>query len=81
MTDLFYEPCGVDINADPYRVYHRLRDEAPVHYNDTHDYAASRYDDVERGLCDAQNLIFGQRCGSRAHQSNIEMPPRGLDLR
>ncbi len=43
--DLYYDPYDVDINADPYPVFRRLREEAPLYYNDSHDfYAASRYD-------------------------------------
>ena len=38
-----------ELDADPYPVWRRLRDEAPVYYNEQHDfYALSRYDDEER---------------------------------
>jgi len=58
MTDVYYDPYNVEINADPYPVYRRLREEAPLYYNDHHDfYAVSRYEDVERGLLDAQTYI------------------------
>jgi hypothetical protein len=43
-TDVYYDPYDVDINANPYPVYRRLREEAPLYYNDVHDfYAASRF--------------------------------------
>ena len=49
--DVYYDPYDVDINADPYPVFRRLREEAPLYYNEPHDfYAVSRYEDVERGL-------------------------------
>ena len=48
-----YDPYDVDIHRDPYPVFRQLREEAPLYYNDEHDfYALSRFDDVERGLVD-----------------------------
>ena len=50
---VYYDPYDVDINADPYPTYARLREEAPVYYNDVHDFwALSRHADVEKGLLD-----------------------------
>ena len=47
-TDVYYDPYDVEISADPYPVFRRLRDEAPLYYNEQHDfYAVSRADDVE----------------------------------
>ena len=48
-TDLYYDPYDRDIDADPYPIYRRLRDEAPLYYNEQYDfYAVSRFDDVQR---------------------------------
>ena len=48
-VDIDYDPYNVEITRDPYPTYRRLRDEAPLYYNATHDFfAVSRYDDVER---------------------------------
>ena len=45
-TEIYYDPWDYAIDADPYPVWRRLRDEAPVYYNEQHDfYALSRYDD------------------------------------
>ena len=61
MSDVYYDQYSVEINADPYPVYRRLRDEAPLYYNDTHDFfAVSRFEDVEKGLLDAQTYISGK---------------------
>ena len=50
-TDLYYDPYDVDINADPYPTYARLREEAPVYYNERYDFwALSRHSDVEKAL-------------------------------
>jgi cytochrome P450 len=76
VTDVYYDPYDVDINADPYPVYRRLREEAPLYYNEPHDfYAVSRYEDVERGLLDAQTYISGRGAIIEVIRANIEMPP------
>ena len=50
-ADVYYDPYDVEINADPYPVYRRLREEAPLYYNEVHDfYAVSRFADVERAV-------------------------------
>lgn len=49
--DLYYDPYDRAINTDPYPVWRRLRDEAPVYYNERYDfYALSRYEDVRDAL-------------------------------
>ena len=59
-TDVYYDPWDYTIDADPYPVWRRLRDEAPVYYNEQHDfYALSRYDDVLDGLVDTDTFKSG----------------------
>jgi cytochrome P450 len=59
-TEVYYDPFDNEIAIDPYPVYQRLRDEAPVYYNEERDfYAFSRYADVERGLSDRETFISG----------------------
>ena len=49
--DPYYDPYDLEIDLDPYPVYRRLREEAPLYRNDRHDFfAVSRADDVERFL-------------------------------
>jgi len=56
-TDVYYDPYDLAINTDPYPVFRRLREEAPLYYNEQYDfYAISRADDVERALADNQRL-------------------------
>src|SRR3954449_3244028 len=50
-TGVYFDPYDVDINADPYPTYARLREEAPIYYNERYDFwALSRFDDVQKGL-------------------------------
>jgi cytochrome P450 len=78
-TDVYYDPYEVDILADPFPVYRRLREEAPIYYNDRHDfYALSRYQDVERGLVDNETFISGRGVILELIKANLEMPPGTL---
>ena len=55
--ELYYDPYDVAIDVDPYPVYRRLRDEAPVYYNDKFGFwGLSRFADVEGALRDVENL-------------------------
>ena len=50
-TDVYFDPYDVEINADPYPTYARLREEAPIYYNERYDFwALSRHADVEKAL-------------------------------
>jgi len=75
-SDVYYDPYDVDIDRDPYPVFRRLREEAPLYYNEPHDfYALSRYEDVERGLVDRDTFISGRGGILELIKADIEMPP------
>ena len=81
VSDVYYDPYDVGIDADPYPTFRRLREEAPLYYNEPHDfYALSRYEDVERGAVDRDTFISG-RGGSRADQGRHRDAARRRDLR
>ena len=47
-SDLYWDPLDVAIDVEPYAVWQRLRDEAPVYRNERYDFwALSRHADVE----------------------------------
>ena len=78
-TDLYYDPYDVGIDADPYPVFRRLREEAPCYYNAPHDfYAVSRYDDVERGLVDKTTFSSARGGILELIKSGLEIPPGTL---
>jgi cytochrome P450 len=57
-----WDPYDLAIFADPYATYRRLREEAPLYYDERYDfYAVSRYDDVQRVLGDRDT--FSSRRG------------------
>jgi cytochrome P450 len=75
-SDVYYDPYDVEIDADPYPVFRRLRNEAPLYHNDKYDfYALSRFDDVERGLVDRETYISGRGAILELIKADIEMPP------
>jgi cytochrome P450 len=75
-SDVYYDPYDVEIDADPYPVFRRLRDEAPLYHNDKYDfYALSRFEDVERGLVDRETYISGRGAILELIKADIEMPP------
>jgi cytochrome P450 len=58
ITELYYDPYDYDIDADPYPIWKRLRDESPLYYNEKLGfYALSRYDDVLEGLLDQGTFV------------------------
>ena len=75
-SDVYYDPYDVEINADPYPTYRRLREQAPLYRNDKHDfYALSRFEDVERGFVDRETYISGRGAVLELIKSDIKMPP------
>ncbi|KGJ74454.1 hypothetical protein GY21_10425 [Cryobacterium roopkundense] len=53
-----YDPLSYAAYDHPYDLYRRLRDEAPVYYNaDRNLYVISRYDDVQAGLKNYEQMI------------------------
>ena len=72
---VYYDPYRVDIVADPYPTYARLREEAPLYYNESYDFwALSRHDDVERALLDWQTFSSSRGDILELIQSEFEMP-------
>jgi len=60
-SGLYYDPFNVEIDNDPYPVWERLRNEAPLYRNHAEDlYALSRWDDVERALIDWETYRSGK---------------------
>jgi cytochrome P450 len=74
-TAVDFDMFDRDIYASPYAVYKQLRDDAPLYYNDEHDfYAVSRFDDVARVLTDRETFISGKGGVYNILTAGIEMP-------
>lgn len=72
----YYDPYDFEIDADPYPAWKRLRDEAPLYFNDKYEfYALSRYEDVERGLVEWQTYSSAKGTLLEIIKAGIQMPP------
>jgi len=75
-TEPYYDPYDFDIDADPYPIWKRLRDEAPIYYNDKYEFfAVSRYHDVERCLQEWKTYSSAKGSVLEIIKADIEMPP------
>ena len=76
MSGVYYDPYNVEIEVDPYPVYKRLRDEAPLYYNEKFDFwALSRFEDVEEGLKDWRTFSSAKGTLLELIKADIELPP------
>ncbi len=79
-TSIYYDPYDAEIDNDPYPVWKRLRDEAPLYYNEKHDfYALSRWADVAPALADWKTYHSGRGTTIDIIKTDAEIPP-GLIL-
>jgi cytochrome P450 len=75
-SDVYYDPYNVELNADPYTMFRRLREEAPLYYNPEHDfYALSRFADVDDGLVDHETFSSARGGILELIKANVEVPP------
>jgi len=75
-VDLYYDPFDFDIDDDPYPTWKRMRDEAPLYYNEKYNfYALSRYEDVARELPNWATYRSGRGTTMDIIMSGLEMPP------
>jgi cytochrome P450 len=75
-SDVYYDPYDFEIDTDPYPVWRRMRDKAPLYYNERYDFfALSRFDDVERGLVDWATYRSGRGSTLEFIRSDLESPP------
>ena len=73
-SDPYYDGSDPDIAQDPYPVFKRLRDEAPLYYNERADFfAVSRFDDVTKVLADNNNFLS-------KYGGTIDMIKTGFDI-
>jgi len=76
MTELYYDPYDFEIDADPHRVWRRMRDEAPLYRNDKHEFwALSRYEDVVAGLTDWRTYSSARGTLLELIRNDIQFPP------
>jgi cytochrome P450 len=75
-TDIYYDPYDFEIDTDPYPVWRRMRDEAPVYRNDKYGFTAlSRFADVESASTDWQTYTSSKGILLDMVKSGAPIPP------
>lgn len=76
VNDIRYDPYDMELLADPYPVFRRLREESPLYYNGQYDfYALSRFEDVSRVLVDTGTFSSARGMILEVIKANLEIPP------
>jgi cytochrome P450 len=77
--ELYYDPYDFAIDDDPYPIWKRLRDEAPLYRNEKYDFwALSRFDDVEGGLKDWNTFSSAKGTLLELIKADMDMPPGSI---
>ncbi len=72
----YYDPFDFEIDANPYPIWKRLRDQAPLYHNEEHGfYAISRYDDVAAALVDWDTFRSGHGTVAEVLFTGTPIPP------
>ena len=75
-SEVRFDPYDVELIADPYPMFARLRDEAPLYYNAEYDfYALSRYADVNKGIVDHGTYSSARGVIMELIKADLEIPP------
>jgi cytochrome P450 len=78
-AELYYDPYDFEIDSDPYPIWRRMRDEAPLYYNEKYDFwALSRFDDVEKALVDWRTYSSAKGSLLELIKSGMEIPPGSI---
>jgi cytochrome P450 len=73
--EIHFDPYDVELNTDPYPMFRRLREEAPLYHNDQHDFhALSRFDDVSKALVDHETFSSARGAILELIKANIDIP-------
>jgi cytochrome P450 len=75
MEAVYWDPYKPEFFQDPYPVFRRLREEAPLYYNAEHGfYAVSRYAEVERCLRDKDAFSSARGAILEIIKANVKLP-------
>jgi cytochrome P450 len=76
MTKIYYDPYDFEIDADPHPVWRRMRDEAPLYWNERYEFwALSRFEDVASGLTDWRTYSSARGTVLELLRSGVKLPP------
>jgi cytochrome P450 len=73
--ELYWDPYDARFAVKPWPLMNRIREEAPLYYNEPHDfYALSRFRDVELALTDTATFSSSHGIMLELIKMNMEMP-------
>ena len=76
--EIYYDPYDFQIDDDPYPIWKRMRDEAPLYRNERYDfYAVSRFADVEACSRNWPTFVSGRGTILELIRANVALP-RGM---
>ena len=79
ITSVYWDPYDAELREDPYPIFRRLRDEAPLYYNEQYDfYALSRFTDIEAALVDHETYSNARGTVIELVQSDVPLAPGSL---
>jgi cytochrome P450 len=74
-SQVHFDPYDVELIADPYPMFARLRDEAPLYYNAAYDFfAVSRFADVNKAVIDHGTYSSARGVILELIKANLEIP-------
>lgn len=74
-SSIRFDPYDVELIADPYPMFARLRDDAPLYYNAEYDFfALSRFADVNKALIDVGTYSSARGVILELIKANLEIP-------
>jgi cytochrome P450 len=78
-AEVYYDPYDFEIDADPYPVWKRLRDEAPLYWNEKYEFfALSRWDDIDAAMLNWKTFISGRGSVLEIIKAGVEIPPGSI---
>ncbi len=73
--EIYYDPYDFEIDEDPYPLWKRMRDEAPLYWNEKYEFfALSRWADVEAVMLDWDTYRSGRGSILEMIRANVEIP-------
>ena len=70
-----FDPYDAELIVDPYPMFARLREEAPLYYNAQYDfYALSRFADVNKALVDHDTFSSARGAILELIKANLDIP-------
>ena len=75
-SKLVFNPVSQDYFDNPYEIYRRMRDEAPIYYDEEEDfYALTRHADVAAAFKDHEGFSSARGCDLNRSTSAVSIGP------